>query len=183
MAQPSSSPPREPLSRERILATALALGRRDGPEALSMRRIAQELDVWPMSLYRHFRDKDELLDALASEAARGLSSPGDGRSWREDMTTLLDRTYMAFAAHPAGVRLHREASLRETGEAILARAGLNGPEADSAWTALVAYAAGAAAIGADPARFGYGAERLLDGIQARGRAAGSSSPLPKRGRR
>src|SRR3954451_549632 len=98
---------REPLTRERILAAALDLARREGPGALSMRRIAQELDVWPMSLYRHFRDKDELLDALAGEAALDIAAP-NGDSWREDMAALLAQARDAFAAQPAGVRLHRE---------------------------------------------------------------------------
>src|SRR4051794_5856181 len=141
----AQTPRREPLSRERILATALALSAREGPEALSMRRIAQELDVWPMSLYRHFRDKDELLDALAAHAAEGVAVGGAGRGWREELSGLVERARAAFAAHPAGVRLHREQILRDTGEAVLARAGITAPEAESAWAALMAYAAGAAA--------------------------------------
>src|SRR3954452_14752960 len=161
---------REPLTRERILAAALDLARREGPGALSMRRIAQELDVWPMSLYRHFRDRDELLDALAQEAAHDIATPGAGRSWREDLFELVDRTHAAYAANPAGVRLHREAALRDKGVMLLEQAGLGEPEADSAWVALAAYAAGAAAIGADHARFGYGLERLLDGLAARAAA-------------
>ena len=134
---------REPLSRERILSTALELARRDGPDALSMRRIATELDVWPMSLYRHFRDKDELLDALAGEAAHDIAAP-EGASWREDMTALLRQARDAFAAHPAGVRLHREPSLREAGLAILARAGVD--DGATAWGALVAFAAHPAGV-------------------------------------
>ena len=152
---------REPLSRERILATALALARRDGPDALSMRRIATELDVWPMSLYRHFRDKDELLDALAGEAAHEIAAP-QSASWREDMTALLRQTRDAFAAHPAGVRLHREPSLRETGMSILERAGVD--DAATAWGALVAFAAGAAAVEADDGAFDYGLAVLLDAL-------------------
>src|SRR3954447_22326198 len=110
---------RERLSRDRILDAAVALAREDGPDALSMRRIAQELDVWPMSLYRHFRDRDELLDALAQEAAHDIATPGAGRSWREDLFELVDRTHAAYAANPAGVRLHREAALRDKGVMLL----------------------------------------------------------------
>src|SRR3954447_23901273 len=116
---------RERLSRDRILDAAVALAREDGPDALSMRRIATELDVWPMSLYRHFRDKDELLDALAGAAAHDIGAP-EGASWREDLEALLRQARDAFAAHPAGVRLHREPSLREAGLAALARAGVPG---------------------------------------------------------
>ena len=45
------------LSRERIVEAALGIVEREGLGALSMRRLAQELDVWPMSVYRYFRDK------------------------------------------------------------------------------------------------------------------------------
>src|SRR4051794_11070052 len=62
---------KQQLSRDRILEAAVALAARDGLDALSMRRLAQELDVWPMSVYTYFRDKDELVDAIAAEVARG----------------------------------------------------------------------------------------------------------------
>ena len=165
MAQPQR---REPLSRERILAAALGLARRDGPEAISMRRIAQELDVWPMSLYRHFRDKEELLDALAGEAAGGIATPHGG-SWRDDITELLTAARVAFAAHPAGVRLHREPSLRASGIEILGRAGLDSDDAAIAWTVLVSYAAGSAAVEASLTDFVFGLSLLLDGLAARAR--------------
>src|SRR4051794_355471 len=149
MAQPQR---REPLSRERILATAQALARRDGPAALSMRRIAQELYVWPMSLYRHFRDKDELLDALAGEAALDIAAP-NGDSWREDMAELLAQARDAFAAQPAGVRLHREPALRDAVLQVLTRAGVDGADAADIAAALIAYAAGAAAVDASDMQF------------------------------
>ncbi len=57
------------LSRERILDAALELVVDDGWNGLSMRRLAQELDVWPMAVYRYFRDKDELLDAVVEQLA------------------------------------------------------------------------------------------------------------------
>ena len=57
------------LSRQLILDTAIGLVQREGESALSMRRIAQELDVWPMSLYRYFHDKQALLEALAEANA------------------------------------------------------------------------------------------------------------------
>ena len=52
------------LSREEVLATALALIDADGVEALSMRRIGKALDRDPMRLYRHASSKDELLDGV-----------------------------------------------------------------------------------------------------------------------
>ena len=160
------------LSRERILDAALDVARRDGLDALSMRRIAQELDVWPMSLYRYFHDKDELLDALGDAAARAIPRPPSRGPWRRRLTELLSQARAAFERHPGGARLRLDATaatpaaaaVRETGLEILAGAGFEPAEAESAWGALLAYTAGAATLGSD---FEYGLERLLDGLEAR----------------
>ena len=52
---------REPLSRARVLDGAIALADREGIDALSMRRLGQELGIEAMSLYTHVRGKDDLL--------------------------------------------------------------------------------------------------------------------------
>ena len=57
---------RVPLTRERVLRTAVQLADESGIEALSMRKLAQALDVVPMALYRHVANKDELLDAWST---------------------------------------------------------------------------------------------------------------------
>jgi AcrR family transcriptional regulator len=155
------------LSRERILAAALELTGRDGPGALSMRRIAQELDVWPMSLYRYFRDKDELLDALADSAAEEIGAGTGGGPWRDELADLLRGARDAFARHPGGARLHRDRRLRETGLALLGEGGIGRPEALDAWDALMAFASGSATAQIPSSRFEYGLECLLDGIAAR----------------
>ena len=56
--------PRIPLSRERVLRAAFDLTDEDGIESLSMRKLAQELGVEAMSLYRHVRNKGEILDGM-----------------------------------------------------------------------------------------------------------------------
>src|SRR5436305_14088251 len=94
---------RAPLSRERILEAAAELAGRDGLDALSMRRLAHELDVWPMSVYRYFRDKDELVDAVAAEVTRGaMPAPGAG-SWRTHLGKLLGAVRHAIAPDPHGL--------------------------------------------------------------------------------
>ena len=85
------------LSRERILRAARELVEEEGMNTLSMRRLAQELDVWPMSVYRYFQDKDELLDALAAGAAEAIALPGAGDSWREALGSLLRSARRALA--------------------------------------------------------------------------------------
>lgn len=55
---------RAPLSRERVLRAAVALADQGGVESISMRKIAQELGVVPMALYKHLSNKEELLDGM-----------------------------------------------------------------------------------------------------------------------
>src|SRR3954451_18311463 len=90
-AQPSG------LSRERILEAALELAAAGGVEALSMRRLAQELDVWAMSVYRYFQDKGGLLDAMAADLIDQLPELPPGGSWRERMHDLLEETARRLA--------------------------------------------------------------------------------------
>lgn len=66
----SSLVPREPLSRERIIDTALALVDANGLEALSMRRLGAELGMDPMAAYYYVPSKAALLDAVV-EAVMG----------------------------------------------------------------------------------------------------------------
>src|ERR1041384_2500952 len=64
-----------PLTRERIVAAAMALSAKDGVEALSMRRLGATLGVEAMSLYHLFPSKQHLIDALVDEAIGSLEFP------------------------------------------------------------------------------------------------------------
>ena len=66
---------RAPLTRERILRTAVELADRGGIESLSMRKLALELDVVPMALYRHVANKDELLDGIVDVVVGEIDPP------------------------------------------------------------------------------------------------------------
>jgi AcrR family transcriptional regulator len=66
-------PPR--LSREAVTDAARAIVERDGIDALTMRRVARELGSSPMAIYRHVRDKDELLVLLLDRLAAELPRP------------------------------------------------------------------------------------------------------------
>jgi AcrR family transcriptional regulator len=162
------------LSRERILATAIGLVAHEGEDALSMRRIGQELDVWPMSLYRYFHDKDALLDALAEAAAADINLPSPRGSWQRQLRALLHEVHATFANHAGGRRLRltgrglppAATRLTEHACAVLRHAGLGPVEAQKAWEALVHYAQGAA-LQEDKDAFPYGLQLILDGIQAK----------------
>jgi AcrR family transcriptional regulator len=51
-------------ARDRILAAAMRIHRKKGIEALSLRGVAQIVGITPMAIYRHFRDKDALIEAM-----------------------------------------------------------------------------------------------------------------------
>jgi len=80
-ANPPAAERREPLTRERVLATAVELADRGGAEALSMRKLGQELDVDPMALYRHVRNKDDLLDGVLAVVVGQMEPAPAGLAW------------------------------------------------------------------------------------------------------
>ncbi len=73
---------REPLSRERVLETALAIADADGLGAMTMRKIAAELGVEAMSLYHHVANKDDILDGLLDLVAAEIDLTDEG-DWKE----------------------------------------------------------------------------------------------------
>lgn len=83
------------LSREEILASALALVDRDGLDQLSMPGLARELGSGVTSIYWYFRSKEDLLVALATQVTEDLYSslpPMSGKSWDEE----LEAYWIAF---------------------------------------------------------------------------------------
>jgi AcrR family transcriptional regulator len=91
---------RNRLSREKIAAAALAIADAEGFEAVSMRRLAQELKVGTMSLYYYVKTKDDLIavmdDALMAEALL----PSLPKGWRRAITEIAARTHSVFLRHP-----------------------------------------------------------------------------------
>ena len=66
---------RKPLSRKRILDTALALVDEEGIDALSMRKLGQALGYEAMSLYNHVANKDDLLDGILDLVLAEMEPP------------------------------------------------------------------------------------------------------------
>lgn len=78
-------PTRQPLSRERVLRAAVALADDQGIDAVSMRRLGQDLGVDPMSLYKHVTNKDDLLDGMIDLIVGEIgpvASDGDRPEWK-----------------------------------------------------------------------------------------------------
>ena len=76
---------REPLTRERVLQTALDIADRGGIEALSMRKLGQELGVEAMALYYHFANKGEVLDGIVDLVFAEIELPAADGDWKTAM--------------------------------------------------------------------------------------------------
>lgn len=98
--------PRTPLSRERILTAAVALADDGGLEALTMRGLADALDVEAMSLYYHVANKEALLDGVAEKVVEEIleevadlppaSGPDD---WKQAMRSRILRAREVMLRH------------------------------------------------------------------------------------
>lgn len=99
---------RVPLSRELVLARAIEVGDQEGLEAVSFRRLASDMNVTPMALYRYVRDKDDLLDAMSDmivgrvDLASVAGAPG---GWEGKLRVLLDAFRHLLQAHPVAIPL------------------------------------------------------------------------------
>lgn len=79
---PASGRSRDRLTRDRVLRAAIAHADAHGLEALSMRTLAELLDVAPMALYRHVADKDDLIDAMVDAVFAEIGVPAGGGDWK-----------------------------------------------------------------------------------------------------
>ncbi len=88
------------LSTGTIVAAGLAVADAEGLAALSMRRVSAELGTAPMSLYRHVRDKDELLLAMMDAAISEVRLPGPPEEWRAGLELAAHALWTTFRRHP-----------------------------------------------------------------------------------
>jgi AcrR family transcriptional regulator len=89
------------LSKDGILDVALALADRHGLEAVTMRRIAEQLDLSPMSLYRHIRTKDEIIDGLVDRAWAILEQESQaGVRWDQHLRQVFGHMHRMLLEHP-----------------------------------------------------------------------------------
>ncbi|GAA3548020.1 hypothetical protein GCM10022419_030380 [Nonomuraea rosea] len=127
-----------PLSLEEISSTALRLMDEGGVEGLSMRKLAAELNVNPMSLYHHVENKEALLGQICATAAERMRMPpDDGTPWQEQIRALATAYHRHAREHPAMwtyVHLHpeliadRRLSIWKTLYRVLRQAGVPEPE-------------------------------------------------------
>lgn len=146
-------PPRRaaPLTRERIVAAAIAELDAHGAERLTMRRLAQRLDVTSTALYWHVATKEDLLDLAVDHIIGDVPIPEPGPDPRAAIRTSLIGWRAAMLAHPwspgllARPLLGPNALARtEFLHAMLTRTGLSGVDLASATLLLANFVLGAA---------------------------------------
>ena len=103
------------LTREAIVARALEVGNADGLEAVSLRRLAAEFGVTPMALYRHVRDKQDLVNAMTEAILEGLDLTAGfepSMPWPERLRRAMQNFKEQMDARPLALPL----SIAYTGE-------------------------------------------------------------------
>ena len=91
---------RTPLNRERVIRGAVQLADREGIEALSMRRLAQELGVEAMSLYNHVGGKEDLLDGMVDLIVAEIDPPSNDGDWKAIARSRILSARRAMLRHP-----------------------------------------------------------------------------------
>lgn len=105
MAQQTEVRRRIRLSRERVLLAAVTLADEIGIEALSMRRLAEELGVVPMALYKHIATKEQLLDGMVDVVLGEIEPPVTGSDWKSAVRRRILSARQALRHHPWAPRL------------------------------------------------------------------------------
>ena len=93
------------LSRDRVLQAAISLADANGIEALSMRRLGEQLGVEAMSLYKHVASKDDLLDAMVDSVFAEIDLGAGEAGWRASMRTRAVSVRAVLARHAWAVPL------------------------------------------------------------------------------
>jgi AcrR family transcriptional regulator len=139
--------PRTPLTKDRVLAAALAIADRDGLDGLSMRRVARALGAGAMSLYHHVADKEALLDELVDLVFAEIALPPEGVDWGAALRQRMRSAQDVLRRHPWSIALMESrtrpgpANLRqrEAMLAVLRRAGFSVVAATHAQWVLDSY--------------------------------------------
>ncbi|HJV12762.1 MAG TPA: TetR/AcrR family transcriptional regulator C-terminal domain-containing protein [Propionibacteriaceae bacterium] len=100
------APEKTTLTPRTVVERAVAVAEAEGLEAVTIRRLANDLGVTPMALYWHYSSKDELLDGMAASVFEAIDPSLETKeSWQEQLRALLSSILDALRAHPSTAAL------------------------------------------------------------------------------
>jgi AcrR family transcriptional regulator len=108
------------LTRSQIVEVALSLVDAEGLDRLTLRRLAEHLEVTPMALYWHFRDKDALLSALGEHLFSSVTYPAPVEDHLDDLARVLEAVLQVLRRHVAIAPLALSAVLTTESGLVLA---------------------------------------------------------------
>ena len=93
------------LTRERVLRSAVAVADAAGVRSLTIRSLAQELGVKPMTVYHYVANKDEILDGIVDVVHGEIDLPIPGNDWRSEMRRRAHSARRVLRRHPWAIGL------------------------------------------------------------------------------
>jgi AcrR family transcriptional regulator len=143
------------IDRREVVTAALAILERDGMHGLTMRRLGEEMGVQGGAFYHHFRDKSEILRAVARFAVAEIDVPEPARyaSWQDWVVRLAVNYRGMLVARPYIAPLLLDGYLARTSLPVYAmerehlmRAGIPADRHETVFDALEAFVLGSAAL-------------------------------------
>ncbi len=145
-------PPRERLTRDRVIDAALQIMDAEGIDAVTMRRVAREVGVEAMSLYNHVADKEDLLDGVCARVMAGFRFPEEEGDWVETARQGASEWRMVLKSHPnvLGLFAERQKPMTDLGALLpmefalrtIGRAGMSEREAVQVFNVMGGYIMG-----------------------------------------
>ncbi|MGW1772130.1 TetR/AcrR family transcriptional regulator [Streptomyces sp. NPDC002104] len=184
--------PRDTLTREQIVRTAVELLDTEGLEGLNMRALGKRLGSAATAVYWHVKNKDDLLTLAGDQVWDEIRLPDlDAVDWRAAATAMAGDLYGMFTRHPWLVQAFATHLFHGTGKArhddhtlaVYEKAGFTGPQAGRAAAAVFTYVLGNAAPSAATtsltrriAREGGDAESVFGAVMRQAAEAASGFP-------
>jgi len=142
------------LSRDEIVQAAAGYASTGGLADLTIRQLATDLDVTPMALYRHIRDKDDILEAVADRLIGDLDLPSDDLPWPEYLAAMVRSLRGLLREHPAIIGLYTREPLTTpaarrrlaAARTALGRAGFDEAAATRAYATIHTFTIGFCAL-------------------------------------
>ncbi|MFD2421840.1 TetR/AcrR family transcriptional regulator C-terminal domain-containing protein [Amycolatopsis pigmentata] len=141
------------ITREKVVEAALELLDEKGIDAVTVRALAERLDVRAPALYWHLRNKQELLDEMSTTVLRRIADvlPAPGSGWREDLAAYARVLRAEYLRHRDGARVFSGARVSDPTVVVRikeplyqgwTKAGFTLAEADDALDVVVAFVVG-----------------------------------------